>query len=294
MAHRSAKHLIEKMRSEPIIIATIRAETGEEFLGKASMAKTLGADAVELRIDMLRPSERICIPDMVQMSERPVVATCRKEADGGRYNEGEEERVALQKEAMEYGAQFVDIEANASASVRGELVKAAIRNDAKIIMSKHDNGMPQLRQMRSIFKDVHALPHDMIKMVFTPQSQLDALRLLDAAQSMRMHRKPYTVFGMGEYGRPTRIFSLLMGGSFMYCSLESNGRNGNLYQVSVSDMRETFKLIGNPVSWRRIRKEPEWVRSLAEEWSVVSNDTYNNVAVLKRKIREELDTLFTQ
>ncbi|MDE1868795.1 MAG: type I 3-dehydroquinate dehydratase [Candidatus Micrarchaeota archaeon] len=288
MAKRSARHLLEAMKSEPQIAATIKKETGEAVLKDISVAKAFGANLAELRNDFLKIAERKRIPDIVQMSELPVVTTCRIRTEGGKFAEFDETCVQMQKDAMEYGAQFIDIPMNAPTRTRDELIKAAIKNDTRIIISKHEQNMPSLQKMRETLERMHTLPHDIIKMVYTPKAPDDTLRLLEAAQSLRIHRKPYTVFGMGPYGKLSRVLSLFVGGSIAYCSIERNGRQDNLNQVSILDMKEIFSYIGGPENWKRIRRDPDWVRKdLAKAWASMSIDTYNNMPMLKRFIRDE-------
>jgi len=77
---------------------------------------TKGAELVELRLDYMRKK-----PDVgVLLKERPtpVVVTCRRRSDRGRWFGTEEQRLAILREAIITGAEYVDLEDDIAKSIR--------------------------------------------------------------------------------------------------------------------------------------------------------------------------------
>ena len=73
------------------------------------------AELVELRVDWLR--KRPDIGKLLQDRPTPVVVTCRRPDDKGRWAGTEEQRQALLREAIVLGAEYVDIEEDIAASI---------------------------------------------------------------------------------------------------------------------------------------------------------------------------------
>ena len=65
------------------------------------------ADMVELRLDGVRDLD---VAGALANCSRPVLATCRPEWEGGRFTGSEEERHRILSQALDHGAQFVDVE----------------------------------------------------------------------------------------------------------------------------------------------------------------------------------------
>ena len=75
-----------------------------------------GAELVELRLDFMRRR-----PDLgVLLKDRPtpVVVTCRRRSDRGRWMGTEDQRLALLREAIIGGAEYVDLEDDVAKSIQ--------------------------------------------------------------------------------------------------------------------------------------------------------------------------------
>ena len=73
------------------------------------------AELVELRVDWLR--KRVDIGRLLKDRPTPVVVTCRRAEDRGRWTGSEDQRRALLREAIISGAEYVDIEEDIAASM---------------------------------------------------------------------------------------------------------------------------------------------------------------------------------
>ena len=67
-----------------------------------------GAQLVELRVDYINGD--VNLKRLVADRPGPVVITCRREADGGKYNRSEEQRLVLLRTAITEGVEYVDME----------------------------------------------------------------------------------------------------------------------------------------------------------------------------------------
>jgi 3-dehydroquinate dehydratase/shikimate dehydrogenase len=74
-----------------------------------------GCKLVELRLDFLMtpPNLKRLLPER----PCPVIVTCRREKDGGRWTKSEEERLMLLRQAIASGVEYVDLEEDIAASI---------------------------------------------------------------------------------------------------------------------------------------------------------------------------------
>ncbi|MHC4547264.1 MAG: type I 3-dehydroquinate dehydratase [Planctomycetota bacterium] len=141
-------------------------------------------DAVELRLDLYPGLDAAA---WILRSTKPVVATARRFADGGRWEGDETQRRRLLRTAAE--AAFVDVEVDADP----DLAPAGPRR----IVSAHDlRGVPA--DLDALFERCLLREADIVKIAATPASAAEAFRLLDL---------PTAGLGMGEYGAFTRVLA---------------------------------------------------------------------------------------
>src|SRR5262245_37834440 len=77
-------------------------------------------DLLEVRLDYLEPAERARAADLFRGLPRAAVATCRRAADGGRWDGSEAARLALLGDAVRAGAAFLDLECGVPAPAGAE------------------------------------------------------------------------------------------------------------------------------------------------------------------------------
>ena len=73
-----------------------------------------GAELVELRLDYIKGE--IHFKELLGDKRGPVIATCRREQDGGKYSGSEEARHSILRMAIAEGVEYVDIEERRSES----------------------------------------------------------------------------------------------------------------------------------------------------------------------------------
>ena len=207
-------------------------------------------DLVELRIDLLDADQLENLASFPEKVDCPVILTCRRVSDGGKYAKSERTRFALLKKCLTGSFTYIDIEED----IRRPDFEEEVKNcGIKIIRSFHDiHGMPG-----DIFSRITKLAKkgDIAKIAVTPKTFDDVVTLFSAAQELS-HLPNKIIIGMGDFGIPTRILYRKTGSLLTFCSADGQGASGhltpekmkNLFRAdSVNEDTRIFGIIGNPV-----------------------------------------------
>ncbi len=185
-----------------------------------------GAELVELRLDWLGH-----MPDLSRLlTDRPtpVVVTCRRLSDRGRWRGTEEQRQTLLRAAIVAGAEYVDLEADIAE-------KIPRYGRTKRIISYHD-----FEETPADLADIHrrlcALDPDIVKIVTMANAPADVVRMLRLVADSPV---PTIGFCMGELGVPSRILCGKYGAPFTYATFSSE-RELAPGQLSFEEMRDIY------------------------------------------------------
>ena len=213
------------------------------------------SDMAELRIDLLKESEREGIIDFSSRVSLPLILTCRKEIDGGQWSGSDADREALLLWALDGNFGFIDIEEDELSSALEE--KARDRG-IKIIRSFHDfRETPADLESRL---EAMSERGDLVKAAVMTRGSSDLLTLFRIADSWdERHRgkNNLILLGMGAFGVPSRILAGRMGCFLSFCSPDKvETAPGHMSWETLHDLyragqvdRDTqiFGIIGNPV-----------------------------------------------
>jgi 3-dehydroquinate dehydratase/shikimate dehydrogenase len=189
----------------PLVVCSVMA-TSVDALRQQRDAET-DADLVELRLDAL---ESIDLAGALAGRRRPVVVTCRPTWEGGHYTGGERERLALLREALGRGAEFVDVEWRAGAGA-AELCRDFPQ---RVVLSLHDfTGIPH--DLAVTVRAMRSLEPYLVKVAVTPPdlAALGTLAGLGAAVALPSRS---VVVGMGPRGLATRVLAHRFGSAWSY------------------------------------------------------------------------------
>ncbi len=213
---------------------SIVAAIGEGASGSAKMAKELGADIQELRIDLLDSDAYLALQD-IKKTGLPVIITNRMKQEGGAWKESENERIQTLISFLPM-ADAVDIEL--CAKDRDAVVKKARDAGKTVIISTHDfQKTPGNGVMKGIINDSFAAGADIAKLAVMPNSLVDVLRLLDVT----LHAKAAVcTVAMGEKGRYSRVVAPVYGSVMTYGYVEKATAPG---QLRVDELRHILKLL---------------------------------------------------
>ena len=151
-----------------------------------------GARLVELRVDYLNAD--INIKRLVTDRPCPVVISCRRPEDGGKWSGTEEQRQMLLRTAITEGVEYVDLEEDIAGSIPRF-------GKTKRIISLHDfRKTPD--NLEEIHKHICQLDPDIVKIATMANHPHDNLRILDLVRKSAI---PTIGLCMGDIGIPTRI-----------------------------------------------------------------------------------------
>lgn len=227
-----------------------------------SIKKAEDVNLIELRADYIKDFELGKFKKLIVNCKKPLIATNRKKDEGGCFKGNENERVQILKKALEFGAEYIDIEYSSGDNTIIELTKN--KKNSKVIVSYHEfEGTPG--NIEKIYNNIKKLSPDFIKIVTNANSVTDNFRIFDLIKSSNKENRKIIAFCMGSYGEFSRVLSLILGSRVTYASIsrEKASANGQLTademvnHYRIKKLNENTKiagLIGNPVkhSWSHI------------------------------------------
>ncbi len=238
-----------------------------------------GAQLVELRLDYVLST--VNIKRLVGDRPSPVVITCRREKDGGKWSGSEEDRRTLLRSAIAEGVEYIDLEED----IAGEIPRFG---KTKRIVSYHDfNSTPE--NLEALHTRMAGLDPDVIKIACMGHSIGDNLRCLNL---MRLSDVPTVAICMGEIGTPSRILAARFGAPFTYATFH--------HERSLAPGQLSFKQMTDIYHYDKIDRETDVYGVIADPIGhthspVIHNAAFrqlglNKVYVPFRVPREDLDT----
>lgn len=167
------------------------------------------ADMVELRLDGVIDVD---VARALHGRRLPVVATCRPRWEGGRFDGSEDERSRILKQALDLGAEHVDlewraIEGNAAHASFGDLIR---QDPARVVVSSHEfESLPEDLEHR--VRTMRATGAGTTKVAAAVSRLEETLRLRAIARDGRT-----VAVAMGEIGVPSRLLAARFGSCWTY------------------------------------------------------------------------------
>lgn len=186
-----------------------------------------GAKLVELRLDYI--ATPVNLRRLLPERPCPVVVTCRRERDGGKWLRPEEERLMILRQAIATGVEYVDLEDD----IAGKIPRFG---KTKRIVSYH-NFQETPDDLAGLHARLAALDADIVKIATMAHSPHDNARLLQLSRSAKV---PTVALGMGEIGTPSRVLAARFGAPLSYATFHAE-RNLAPGQLSFDQMREMYR-----------------------------------------------------
>lgn len=191
-------------------------------------------DLFELRIDLIGDGW----PELVKQIKKPWIACNRSANEGGQWQGSEARRVEKLLQAIELGADIVDIELRTR---NLEKIVQLIKRRTKCLLSFHDlEKTPPLDEMKEMVQRQLKSGADVCKIVTTAQGledNLTVLQLISEFPGVRL-----VSFAMGALGCVSRVFCPLVGGDFTYASIEK-GKESAQGQITVKELTKIYEMI---------------------------------------------------
>jgi 3-dehydroquinate dehydratase type I len=177
------------------------------------------ADLIELRADYLK---RVKLSLLLENRRKPFIVTNRRKEEGGKYKGEERKRLTVLQEAIDLGADYIDVELTTERSWLRDLLRN--KRGTQVILSFHDfRRTLSLKELQRLFDQMIQLGANVIKIVPFARSWEDNLSILSLIPFAKEKRQKIVAFCMGEKGKPSRIFSPLLGAAWTYASLNQSG-----------------------------------------------------------------------
>ncbi|MBI4053032.1 MAG: type I 3-dehydroquinate dehydratase [Candidatus Diapherotrites archaeon] len=193
------------------------------------------ADLIELRLDFMERLSEADLKRLLKACKKPVIATNRKRAEGGKFEGDETKRVGVLENAARLGADFVDIEFHSEKKLLEKILKA--KGKAKVILSYHSfSGTPALEELERLLDRMSALRPAVVKIVTAAKSEEDNKTILALVQAAKSKGVKIVAFCMGPLGTISRVSSPQLGAEFSFASLRT-GKESAPGQLSVDEMR---------------------------------------------------------
>lgn len=204
-----------------------------------------GAKLVELRLDYI--NGEVNLRRLVADRPCPVIITCRRATDGGKFTGSEEQRLLLLRAAIAEGVDYIDLEEDVAASIPRF-------GQTKRIISFHD-----FRKTPDNLDDLHRrmceLDPDIVKISTMANHPQDNLRVLELA---RRSKVPTIGLCMGDIGTPSRILAGKFGSPFTYATFHheralapgqlSYQQMTEIYHYeSINSQTEVYGVIADPI-----------------------------------------------
>ena len=204
---------------------------------------------VELRIDYM------CRPNLAKLlghSKISKIVTNRHPKEGGRFEGSESRRIALLQEAIDLGADYVDIENNFFKPLKRE------NHNTGFIISHHDfKSSPTPERLERIYNSInkkikpYMLAHenelatfkpDVAKISMKANIYRDNFLMLDF---MRNHTGMIGIC-IGEEGKPSRVLGPIYGGFLTYAAL-NEFKISTKGQPTVKELKRAWDAMGYQV-----------------------------------------------
>jgi 3-dehydroquinate dehydratase/shikimate dehydrogenase len=211
-----------------MICVTVTPES--RTLGKVDVLNAASrGDIVEVCLDRLIKEPDV--HDLLTVTEKPVIVSCRRRQDGGSWEGTEEERLLLLRQAIVAGPAYVELDLDIARQVPRFGKTQRVISFTRLDRPETD--------IDSLFEEAAQAQADVVKFTWPTPTLDDAWPLLRAVSQ----KKSIPIVGIG-LGRGELTFSLLgqkYGSPWIYAALE-HGMEAFPGQTTVFELEDLFDL----------------------------------------------------
>lgn len=198
--------------------------------GLLEEALASGADAIEVRLDLLKDAECDRVRERLAAASVPLIVTIRTAAEGGAFT-GTQQQWRERLEPWLGIAEYVDVErpfADCADEIR--------ERGAAVIASVHRNDMPDPAALEALRDELRGYG-DVPKIIVTPSSDEEAIALIAFTAAAP---KPIATGVLGEDFRFMRAVLPLFGSELVYCHAGAATSPG---QYHIDEMRRLMEML---------------------------------------------------
>lgn len=193
----------------------------------------------ELRLDTL-PTVAAMVTVLERLARQPsklvLIATCRRQADGGEFVGSPSAQMAVLELALRAGCRWVDVDAATLASFPPKLRKVFLRG-AKKIVSVHDFRRTPT-DLSAWVRRAKGFGADVVKVATLARQHSDAVRLLKLA---RANQGRLIAVPMGPVGIPGRVLALRAGSPVTFAAADKDVTVAP-GQLTVKELRGLYRI----------------------------------------------------
>ncbi len=211
-----------------MICITVTPES--RTLGKVDILNAASkGDIVEVCLDHLIKEPDI--KDLLAVTSKPVLVSCRRKQDGGQWDGSEEERLMLLRQAIVAGPAYVELDLDIARKVPRFGKTQRVISFTRLDQPVHD--------LDSIIEEARGVQADVIKFTWPIPTIDDAWPLLKAVSASAKGTLPIVGLGLGRGDLTFSLLSLKYGSPWLYAALE-NGMEAFPDQPTVFELEETY------------------------------------------------------
>ena len=237
----TANRLISRLaplRLPKVCVAVIGSDAAEMVAKAESLVRD--NTFLEFRLDYL-PRPALALPKLKEFREyHPhlvVIATCRREASGGKFKGSVASQLDILGKAAAAGCQLVDVELQSAVRCKPEQL-ARLRSRVSLILSYHD--FRATKKLEETLAKMVVYPADYYKLVGTATALYDNVAMM---KFLEKESDKHSLIGMcmGEQGIASRVLGVRAGSVFTFgaVTLEEKTAPG---QVTAQDLRSTYRI----------------------------------------------------
>lgn len=241
-----------------MICIPITASSNKEALHDIEHS-CLTAGAIEIRMDLIVDGSLSALIAAARRNSRKVeiIVTCRKKAEAaqmdaadGSEKESEDQKnkkMAILKQAVDLGADFIDIELSEGADAIQELKSYCEKGDGsvkkgdgskKLIISCHDfKRTPGLARLKELFHQCRKYDPGIVKIVTFAHKPEDNLRMMSLIPYAQKHKQEIIALCMGEKGRISRVMAPYLGNYLTFAALGRDAQSAP-GQLTAAEMKQ--------------------------------------------------------
>jgi len=217
-----------------MICIPIVGPSGDQALKDISEARSFG-DIIELRLDLIQDAD---LPSLLQAADKPCIVTNRTKLEGGQFKGSEEERVRVLRQAMDAGADYIDIESATPRQFLQPILES--KGKTKTILSFHHFSQTP-DNLEAIYEIMSETPADILKIIPYARDINDNIVVFNLLARAKKDNRRLISFCMGEKGEVSRILSPLLGGFLTFGSLDT-GKESAPGQIRASILKDIYRI----------------------------------------------------
>ncbi len=228
-----------RSRIGKVCVAIIGA-TPAEMLEKAS-AVVKETAFLEFRLDYLE-KPLLALPKFKQFFAEntavTAIATCRREANGGKFTGSVTAEVEVLSKAASSGFHIVDIELESAEELKPAELQKLRDTGIALIVSHHD--FSATKDLDGIYKRIVPFKPDFIKIVPTAKALIDNVILMRFIERMEDHSNIIGIC-MGDAGIISRVLGVRAGSAFTFAAAHMGEETGP-GQIAARTLIETYRI----------------------------------------------------